>query len=50
MNCPCCGRETRIIDSRPNSEGVRRRHRCMECGYRFSTMETIVEKPKVRKD
>jgi len=40
MNCPKCGKDTNTIDSRPcaNNE-VRRRRKCVNCGYRFTTYE-----------
>ena len=39
MNCPLCEHETKVIDSRPDSESVHRRRRCLNCGYRFNTIE-----------
>lgn len=45
MYCPFCQAETGVINSRPNSTGIRRRRKCPECGYRFSTQETIVPDP-----
>ncbi len=44
MHCPFCGAEdTRVIDSRPASDGaqVRRRRECTACGERFTTYETV---------
>ena len=42
MNCPyCSGLESRVIDSRSLSEGVRRRRECIACGARFSTYEHV---------
>lgn len=39
MTCPkCCG-ETKVIDSRPEDDIVRRRRECMVCKQRFSTVE-----------
>ena len=39
--CPKCGNEQgKIIDSRQDSNGlVRRRHKCLICGRRWSTLE-----------
>lgn len=45
MRCPkCTSIEDKVIDSRISKEGstIRRRRECMECGYRFSTTETLV--------
>jgi transcriptional repressor NrdR len=42
MNCPCCNNdETKVLDSRISLEGhgVRRRRKCSECDFRFSTLE-----------
>lgn len=44
MKCPACGyAESRVLDSRPVSEGnsIRRRRECLSCQKRFTTFETI---------
>src|SRR4030043_443747 len=42
MRCPYCGGlESKVIDSRALSEGVRRRRKCLDCGARFTTHERI---------
>ena len=42
MKCPYCGGlESKVIDSRPLDEGVRRRRKCLACGARFTTYERI---------
>jgi transcriptional regulator NrdR family protein len=43
MNCKKCGGKTKVIDSRSASNGTKRRHRCKNCGYRFSTFETSID-------
>lgn len=44
MTCPVCGADTRIINSRcPDVDVVRRRRKCVECGYRFTTEEYEVK-------
>lgn len=46
MNCPRCNdSEARVMDSRNRLEGkeVYRRRRCLACGYRFTTLETVVK-------
>lgn len=41
MICPKCNSLTAVTDSRPMvSGGVRRRRECLQCGHRFSTLET----------
>jgi transcriptional repressor NrdR len=42
MNCPFCSNpDTRVTDSRPDSDGIRRRRECLACGQRFSTVERV---------
>jgi transcriptional repressor NrdR len=42
MNCPFCGDEnTRVTDSRPDRDGIRRRRECLGCGRRFTTVERV---------
>lgn len=46
MNCPYCGFEdSKVIDSRPSEEKIRRRRECLECGKRFTTYEVIERLP-----
>ncbi len=45
MRCPKCAViEDKVIDSRIARDGnnTRRRRECLECGYRFTTTETLV--------
>lgn len=41
MTCPKCAGRTRIYDCRPDEAGETkmRRRECLECGYRFKTVE-----------
>lgn len=44
MHCPFCQTEdTKVIDSRCNSEGdgIRRRRECLQCAERFTTYEVL---------
>ena len=44
MKCPACSHpESKVIDSRPMSEGnsIRRRRECLACQKRFTTYEII---------
>lgn len=50
MKCPNCRKEVEstlgaVIDSRPvkNSDAIRRRRKCLGCGARWTTYETIRE-------
>ena len=46
MRCPECGCEdSKVIDSRPTENKVRRRRECIQCGARFTTYEIIEEVP-----
>ena len=46
MNCPYCGYEdSKVIDSRPSEEKIRRRRECLECSKRFTTYEVIERLP-----
>lgn len=47
MRCSCGG-DTRVVDSRVQDLGLRRRRLCLECGKRFSTLETVL--PEVQKE
>ena len=45
MRCPkCTSIEDKVIDSRIGKEGntIRRRRECLECGHRYTTIETLV--------
>ena len=46
MKCPECGcEESKVIDSRPTENKVRRRRECIQCAYRFTTYEIIEDIP-----
>lgn len=48
MKCPFCANEnSRVLDSRSTEESnsIRRRRECMNCGRRFTTYETIESVP-----
>ncbi len=48
MKCPFCGEEdTRVIDSRPADNAIRRRRQCESCGKRFTTYEKIETIPLI---
>lgn len=58
MNCPYCGHtDSRVIDSREVSEGIRRRRECPACKKRFTTYERhqplslfVIKKDKRREE
>jgi transcriptional repressor NrdR len=39
VQCPYCGGDSQVVDSRTSPEGVRRRRVCNECRRRFTTYE-----------
>ena len=40
IHCSECSGESAVIDSRPSKTGIiRRRRQCLNCGYRWTTME-----------
>ena len=42
MQCPYCHyHDSKVIDSRDVSEGIRRRRQCLACGSRFTTYERL---------
>ncbi len=48
MKCPACSyNETKVIDSRLNTDGtsVRRRRECLKCQKRFTTYEYVEQVP-----
>ncbi len=43
MRCQLCGNDdTKVLDTRHNDQGVRRRRQCKRCGARFSTVERML--------
>ncbi|PWM47528.1 MAG: transcriptional regulator NrdR [Clostridiales bacterium] len=48
MKCPFCGFEdSKVIDSRPSDEKIRRRRECLSCQKRFTTFEIVEHAPLV---
>ena len=44
MKCPKCWGDAHTIDSRIRSDGsIRRRRKCLECAYRFTTTEVLAD-------
>jgi transcriptional repressor NrdR len=41
VECPYCGSDSRVLDSRGGKETVRRRRECMSCARRFTTYERL---------
>ena len=48
MKCPYCGfDDSKVIDSRPAEDRIRRRRECCKCGNRFTTFEAVEHAPIV---
>lgn len=48
MRCPYCGyEESKVVDSRPTEERIRRRRECLSCEKRFTTYEVVETMPLV---
>lgn len=48
MKCPFCGENAdKVVDSRESSNNriIRRRRKCLKCGRKFTTKESVVELP-----
>ena len=43
MNCPLCGNELRVVDSRPSGSSIRRRRDCDYCRFRTTTYEITMD-------
>jgi transcriptional regulator NrdR family protein len=39
MDCVQCSADTRVVDTRPVGDAVRRRRECLSCQARFTTCE-----------
>jgi transcriptional repressor NrdR len=47
MNCPACGADTQVLETRSAEGGaaIRRRRRCKQCGRRFTSFERREPEP-----
>lgn len=52
MNCPECGGKTIVMESRKRNGGSikQRRRKCIKCGMRFTTRETIWKSNRKKTD
>lgn len=43
MYCPACGSDmSAVLETRKGVASVRRRRRCLHCGERYTTIETVL--------
>ena len=47
MRCPTCDRYTKVLETRANPDGVRRRYECANL-HRFTTQEALVPQGKTQ--
>ena len=48
MKCPYCGYEdSKVVDSRPAEDKIRRRRECLSCMKRFTTFEAVEHTPLI---
>jgi transcriptional repressor NrdR len=48
MKCPYCGfNDSKVLDSRPVEEKIRRRRECLNCQRRFTTYEEVEHAPLI---
>lgn len=46
MICPKCGSgESKVVDSRPSKTSIRRKRVCLNCSFKFTTLEVVEELP-----
>lgn len=43
MKCIQCNSKTATLETRQSPQGVCRRHKCLSCGQRFTTIEVLKE-------
>ena len=46
--CPKCQGKSKVYNSRPHGDTIRRNRKCLECGHKYSTLEYLQEKPDPR--
>lgn len=39
MTCPVCGEKTKVLETRADTDCIRRRRECIQCQYTFITIE-----------
>ena len=43
MNCSKCNhKKSKVLESRKADDSIRRRRECLNCGFRFTTQESVV--------
>ena len=47
MICPKCGGRSKVYNSRPKDDTIRRHRQCLKCEHRFATIEILEQKEDV---
>ena len=48
LNCPNCGKISKVVSQQHTPAGKRRWHRCKHCDHKCVTLDYVVVKPSVR--
>tara|TARA_R100000482_G_C4979929_1_gene82811 strand:+ start:122 stop:406 length:285 start_codon:yes stop_codon:yes gene_type:complete len=46
MICPKCGGRSKVYNSRPKDDTIRRHRQCLKCNHRYTTIEVLEQKHK----
>jgi|TARA_R100000030_G_scaffold99985_2_gene92044 transcriptional regulator NrdR family protein len=46
MICPKCGGRSKVYNSRPKDDTIRRHRQCLKCNHRYTTVEVLEQKDK----
>jgi len=44
MICPKCGGRSKVYNSRPKDNTIRRHRQCLKCSHRYATIEILEQK------
>ena len=47
MICPKCGGRSKVYNSRPKDDTIRRHRQCLKCNHRYATIEILEQKEDV---
>ena len=47
MICPKCGGRSKVYNSRPKDDTIRRHRQCLKCKHRYATIEILEQKEDV---
>ena len=47
MICPKCGGRSKVYNSRPKDNTIRRHRQCLKCNHRYATIEILEQKEDV---